>query len=182
VNWETLAHLPQVVIRRHGRFVVADLGARHRTISTSARNGGQTDHVRHLVNHQSCEGAGHDSRFAFITGQGEEAYHDAVCAELGLPGEQTALMGTAADMNYAAVVGKKHEDVAVTAVVTAGVQTNATCAGDPASWDETRFEVDAGLERRLGRSCLEGCRFGFGHEPFRIGAKADAVPDPLRRA
>jgi adenosylcobinamide amidohydrolase len=137
VHWETLAQLPQAVIRRYGRFIVADLTARHRTISTSARNGGQTDDVRHLVNHQSCEGAGHDARFEFITSRGEEAYHDAVCAEIGLPGEQTALMGTAADMNYAAVVVKKHEDVAVTAVVTAGVQTNATCAGDPASWHET---------------------------------------------
>lgn len=137
INWETLARLPQAAIRRHGRFIVADLDAPHRTISTSARNGGQTDHVRHLVNHQSCEGAGHDTRFVFITSQGEEAYHDAVCAEIGRPPDATVAMGTAANMNYAAVVTKQHDDVAVTAVVTAGVHTNATCAGDPASWHET---------------------------------------------
>jgi adenosylcobinamide amidohydrolase len=47
-------------------------------------------------------------------------------------------MGTAANMNYAVVATERDEDVTVTAVVTAGVQTNATCAGDPAGWRETR--------------------------------------------
>jgi adenosylcobinamide amidohydrolase len=137
MTWEILARLPHAAIRRDGRFIVADLAAPHRAISTSRRNGGQTDHVRHLVNHQSCEGAGHDARFAVITADGPEAYHEAVCAEIGLPPDQTAVMGTAANMNYAASVARRHDDVEVTAVVTAGVQTNATCAGDPATWHET---------------------------------------------
>jgi adenosylcobinamide amidohydrolase len=46
-------------------------------------------------------------------------------------------MGTAANMNYAAIVTHEDADVQVTAVVTAGVQTNAVCAGDPAMWRET---------------------------------------------
>ena len=45
-------------------------------------------------------------------------------------------MGTAANMNYAAVVTAEDEGVTVTAVVTAGVQGNACCAGDPAAWRE----------------------------------------------
>ena len=53
-------------------------------MTTSVKNGGQSDVVRHLVNHQSCEGAGHDARFHVITGRGQEAYHDSVCDELGL--------------------------------------------------------------------------------------------------
>ena len=56
----------------------------HLTITTSVKNGGQSDHVRHLVNHQSCEGSGHDARFRVITELGQEAYHDRVCDELGL--------------------------------------------------------------------------------------------------
>jgi adenosylcobinamide amidohydrolase len=136
MNWEILARLPQAAIRRHGRFIVADLNAPHRTMSTSTRNGGQTDHVRYLVNHQSCEGSGHDARFEIISEHGQ-AYHDAMCAEIGLPADQTAMMGTAANMNYAATVATRHADVEVLTVVTAGVQTNATCAGDPATWHET---------------------------------------------
>jgi len=46
-------------------------------------------------------------------------------------------MGTAANMNYATVVQRGDEDVTVTAIVTAGVQGNAACAGDPTTWRET---------------------------------------------
>jgi adenosylcobinamide amidohydrolase len=106
-------------------------------LSTSVRNGGLVDHVRHLLNHQSCEGKGHDARFRVITEHGQEAYHDVVCAEIDLPPDLTAMMGTAANMNYAAVASARDGDVEVVAVVTAGVQSNATCAGDPASWRET---------------------------------------------
>ena len=135
--WETLLTLPVSVVRRYGRFVVADLNEPCLVLSTSARNGGQVGHVRHIVNHQSCEGAGHTERARFITDRGQEVYHDGVCDELGLPSDATVVMGTAANMQYAALSTRQDDDVMVAAVVTAGVQTNATCAGDPAGWRET---------------------------------------------
>src|SRR5688500_2734091 len=137
MHWEELFRQPAAVARRAGRFVVVDLLTPHRVLSTSARNGGQTERLRHLVNHQSCEGKGHDARARLIHEQGQEAYHDAVCAEIGLPAAETAVMGTAASMSYAATAIERDDDVEVTAIVTAGVQTNATCAGDPATWRET---------------------------------------------
>jgi adenosylcobinamide amidohydrolase len=137
MSWDVLARLPQALIRRNGRFIVVDLGVPHRSISTSARNGGQSEGLRHLINHQSCEGAGHDSRFEYIHRRGEHSYHNEVCAEVGVPPDQTALMTTAANMNYVSIVTKRHADVEVMAIVTAGVETNATCAGDPAAWQET---------------------------------------------
>ncbi len=39
-------------------------------------------------------------------------------------------------MNYAAIATQEDRGVEVTAVVTAGVQGNAACAGDPAGWRE----------------------------------------------
>ena len=42
--------------RRFGRYLVVELLAPHRVLSTSAVGGGQRDDVRFLVNHQSCEG------------------------------------------------------------------------------------------------------------------------------
>jgi adenosylcobinamide amidohydrolase len=138
MSWEPLLTTRTAVVRRQGRFVVADLTVPHDVLSTSARNGGQTAHVRHLVNHQSCEGSGHAARAAVITERGQEAYHDAVCEEIGLPPHDTAVMGTAASMHYAAIVIEQDVDVQVAAIVTAGVQSNATCAGDPAAWRETR--------------------------------------------
>ncbi len=135
-GWETLLDRPQALVRRRGRFVVMDLLEAHRVISTSSRNGGQVDHLRHLVNHQSCEGAGHVERYRAISESGHERYDESVCAELALPADATAVMGTAANMSYAVVACEQDGPVEVTAVVTAGVQTNATCAGDPATWRE----------------------------------------------
>ena len=120
--WELLLQRPSFRLSRHGRFVVAELLEPHRVLSTSARNGGQTDSVRYLLNHQSCEGAGHGERHAAVMANGEAAYHDAVCHEAAIPPELAVTMGTAANMNYSTVASETDGDVEVTAVVTAGVQ------------------------------------------------------------
>lgn len=135
-GWEALLDRPHALVRRRGRFLVMDLLEAHRVISTSVRNGGQVERLRHLVNHQSCEGTGHHERYRTISECGQDVYHDALCAELGIPADDTAVMGTAANMNYAVVATEKDASAEVTAVVTAGVQTNAACAGDPATWRE----------------------------------------------
>jgi adenosylcobinamide amidohydrolase len=124
-------------LTRTGRFLIAELRVPHRVISTSARNGGQKDSIRFLVNHQSCEASDHRERHDYIREMGPEAYHDAVCREVSLPPELVAMMGTAANMNYASIVERRNGDLAATAVVTAGVQGNAVCAGDPAQWCES---------------------------------------------
>jgi adenosylcobinamide hydrolase len=143
MNWETIVARPEFRARRSGRYLVAELIEAHRVLSTSSINGGQVDHVRFLLNHQSCEGAGHHEVHRVITEIGYPAYHARVCAEAGVPANETAMMGTAANMHYAALVTEADEDVEVTTLVTAGVEGNATCAGDPAGWRE----MDAGIER-----------------------------------
>ena len=104
MNWELLLRQPSFEVRRSGRFLVADLHGPHQVLSTSARNGGQVDDVRHLLNHQSCEAAAHLERHRVMTEDGLEAYHDTVCAEVAVPPERTVVMGTAANMNYVALV------------------------------------------------------------------------------
>src|SRR5437868_10520545 len=123
MEWELLAGGATYQVRRSGRFVLAELAEPHRVISTSVGNGGQRDDLRFLLNHQSCEGSGHAERHTYILASGQEAYHDAVCAEAGVPSECTASMGTAANMNYVAIVSDTDDDVEVTAVVTGGVQS-----------------------------------------------------------
>jgi adenosylcobinamide amidohydrolase len=132
MDWEVLARLPKAVVKRRGRFIVVDLKEGHRVISTSAINGGETGDLRHLVNHQCCEGKDHNDRFHILVAKGDEFYHETMCAEIELPPARTALMSTAANMNYAACAAHRDDDVEVLAVVTAGVETNAVCAGDPA--------------------------------------------------
>ena len=143
MNWERLLEAPAFDLRRAGRYLVADLKGPHQVVSTSVRHGGGTTDVRWLVNHQSCEGAAHLDRHQVITETGLDGYHDRVCDEAGVPADSTAMMGTAANMNYVAIVREVDEDVAVTAVVTAGVEGNATAAGEPATWRES----DAGMQK-----------------------------------
>lgn len=136
MHWEMLNQNTAFSVRRSGRFLVTELLVPHRVLSTSACNGGQTEHLVYLVNHQSCEGSSHHERGAHMGRLGPERYHESVCAELGLSPESVATMGTAANMNYATVIERGDDDVSVIAIVTAGVQGNASCAGDPATWRE----------------------------------------------
>jgi adenosylcobinamide amidohydrolase len=121
---------------RRGRHLVVSLRAPAVVLSTCSRNGGLRRDIAHLVNHQSCEPVRHQERFELIVGMGEERYHAHVCAELGLEPAHTVVAGTAAAMQYAGVAARTWEDLAVTAIVTAGVSGNAGCAGDPADYDE----------------------------------------------
>ncbi|HUE42146.1 MAG TPA: adenosylcobinamide amidohydrolase [Candidatus Sulfotelmatobacter sp.] len=141
MNGEVLQVAPEFRLVRSGRFLVAELLVPHRVLSTSAKNGGQREGLRWLVNHQSCEGTDHRERHAQITGG--EAYHDSACREIALDPAEVAMMQTAANMNYAAIVAASDLGATVTAIVTAGVHGNAACAGDPASWRE----IETGWEK-----------------------------------
>ncbi len=123
--------------RRGGRFLVVELLAAHRVVSTSAHRGGEQSGLRYLVNHQSCEASGDTERHELISRLGLAAYHREVCAEIGIDPDRTAVMGTAANMACAAHRFAGFEELRVDAFVTAGVSGNAARAGDPASWTET---------------------------------------------
>jgi adenosylcobinamide amidohydrolase len=134
---EELRATAEFRLLRRSRFLIAELLAPHRVLSTSCQQGGESESLRYIINHQSCEGAGHREREAYITGMGLEGYHSAVCREIGIDAQLAASMGTAANMNYAAIREQQDGNLRVTAVVTAGVQGNAACAGDAAGWRET---------------------------------------------
>ena len=122
---------------RAGRYLVTELLAPHRVLSNSSHVGGQRDDLRFLVNHQSCEATGDLERHDLIASAGQVAYHHRVCAELGLNPDETAVLGTAANMAYAAHRTARFDGLRVDAFTTAGVAGNAARAGDPAAWTET---------------------------------------------
>ena len=122
---------------RAGRYLVTELLAPHRVLSNSAHAGGQRDDLRFLVNHQSCEATGDRERHDLIAAAGPVAYHHRVCEELGLDPDKTAVLGTAANMAYAAHRTARFDDLRVDAFTTAGVAGNAARAGDRAAWTQT---------------------------------------------
>ncbi len=134
---EVMHRCASFTLRRGGRFLVAETHEPHRVLSTSAHLGGQRDDLRFLANHQSCQANGDESRIAAIVQAGPVAYHCRVCEEAAIAPDETALMGTAANMAYAAHRWATFEDLRVDSVVTAGVSGNAARAGDPAQWHES---------------------------------------------
>ncbi|MDE0105148.1 MAG: adenosylcobinamide amidohydrolase [Bryobacterales bacterium] len=122
---------------RSGRYFAIALRSRHRVLSTSSYCGGERDEILHIVNHQICEGQGHEARLKSIGTIGQEAYHRRVCAELEVDPDRTVLMGTAANMACLTHRWSDFEDLRADAFVTAGVQGNAATAGDSARWHET---------------------------------------------
>jgi adenosylcobinamide amidohydrolase len=135
-EWETMLRQHEFVLERRGRYIKASLLCPHLVLSTSVVRGGMQTGLCYLVNHQSCEGKDHREIHELHKSLGLEGYHRLVCGDLAIDPEETAAMGTAANMNYASMMVREDEDVKVTAVVTAGVQGNAACAGDPANWRE----------------------------------------------
>jgi adenosylcobinamide amidohydrolase len=133
---DPVAHSSHYQALRKGRYIIVELIGPHQVLSTSAYGGGQRDDLRYLINHQSCEGSGHSERFELLMELGDEGYHRHVCSELELPPEAVALMGTAANMAYAATAEASHAELCVQSIVTAGVEGNAGTAGDPARWHE----------------------------------------------
>jgi adenosylcobinamide amidohydrolase len=156
-------------LHRQGRYLFVAFRRPHLVLSTCRVNGGVSETLTHLANHQSCEGAAHPARYERILGLGARDYHARTCSEAGLPPETTALMGTAANMQCAVVASADAEDLRVTLIATAGVTGNATRAGDPAAWHE---EADGSRPARRGYSAESAAQTGS-----RGPTLADGPPD-----
>ncbi len=107
----------------------------HLVISTCRVNGGLHHGLDCVFNHQSCEPAGHAGKELKTIIARPDEYLLGLCRRYDLP-ENTASLGTAANMNYAAIETETFRDLAVTAICTGGVEGNAGRVGDPASvWE-----------------------------------------------
>ena len=132
-----------VEIHREEKIIYAKFLHPHLVISTCRAAGGLQDGLGYVCNYQSCEPAGHHQRLAPNLWRDAIAYREHTLAPYGLPPESCTTMGTAANMNQAAIVSEQFRDLQVVAIVTGGVEGNAGRAGDPASVYETdnRFET-----------------------------------------
>ncbi len=130
---------PGLEIWRGEKILFGKFLAPHLVLSTCRVNGGLREDLSYVANHQACEpkpfpGERHGCCLAV---RDPEAYHRLVCEYHGLPPQETALLGTAANMTLAGLAQENFplpggEELCVYAVATAGVETNAGRAGDPA--------------------------------------------------
>ncbi len=136
-----------IEINRDEKIIHVKFLQPHRVISTCRLEGGLRDDLEHLYNHQACEPTGHHHKSHKAMTSDPAGYRRIICERHGLLPEKSATLGTAANMNNAAVVSESFRDIEVVAVCTGGVETNAGRIGDPASVYEAegRFEKLGGF-------------------------------------
>jgi adenosylcobinamide amidohydrolase len=160
---------PKFTAARTGKYLVIELKSPHRVLSTSVGTGGQSDTIRYLVNHQSMEPAGDIERHDKIVGMSDQDYLAEIGKELQIDPMKTAMMGTAANINYLSHKRMEYRDLRVDVFVTAGVEGNATRAGDPAGW----YEGDKGMERASTHGTINTILIV--NTPLTPGAQARAI-------
>ncbi|WAI02153.1 adenosylcobinamide amidohydrolase [Methanogenium organophilum] len=124
-------------VYRNGTCIVAVLPPGRTVLSTSWLNGGCRKGLRMVFNHQLSEGS---CRSDDLEGGGIEAYLRLTASRLGFDPDLATGMLTKADMGNAAVATHTFRDLAVTAVITGGIEVNGGRAGDPASFYEENGE------------------------------------------
>lgn len=132
-----------IEIYREEKIVLARFLVPHRVISTCHVAGGMRDDLTHVYNHQSCEPSGHQRAIHRLAVQDPPAYRKVICCRFGLPDQECATLGTAANMRYAAIQQSSFRELQVVALCTGGVESNAGRVGDPA----TVFESNGAFER-----------------------------------
>jgi len=122
-----------VEVERKEKIIIVKFLSPHRIISTCRCDGGISEDKTYIYNHQGCEPHGHHMKaFPSVNQLAPNEFRQFVCERYGLPPEKCHTLGTAANMNNAAIVSEKFRELEVAAVITGGVETNAGRIGDPA--------------------------------------------------
>ncbi len=127
---------------QQGRFIGLQLLTKHRVLSSCSINGGLSDNLEFLVNHQSCDPIPSKQHSDYLNSLTAKQYHQQQCLQLAIPADTSVLLNTAVNINNHALQQLSYKDLTVTVVATAGVESNAVCAGDTTTW----YEADSGIE------------------------------------
>lgn len=108
-------------------------------LSTSQLNSGTNDLYKSVFNqHLSQE------KINYLENHDICEYLKKECENLNIDSDFSTGLITLAEMNHTSIITKSYNNMEVTAISTAGVRTNATRAGDPASYWEDNGEFHFG--------------------------------------
>lgn len=119
-------------VRRFYKGIILDFAGKRKTVSTSVLNGGSREDLAGVFNYNCLAEE-------MAVALHEETYEKELRANaksLGLPPDAVTGLSTAAWMEMASVQRETFRDLEICAVVTGGVDANATRVCDPASYYE----------------------------------------------
>ncbi len=120
-------------VYRYQKSIVIPFNGKRKVLSTAHRNGGYSEELKAVFNHDATQGAGVACTLRADTYQ---EHMKIITEELGLDAEYTAGITTAAAMENVAIKTASYQDLSVTAIVTGGIEVNGGRVGDPTTWHE----------------------------------------------
>lgn len=131
-------------VNRYEKMIVISFKQPRKVLSTSVLNGGYREDLTAVFNHDCSTG---NNTCCALRAPTYEEHMRLEAKELGFDPETVTGMGTAAQMENAAIKILKHEGLTVTAIVTGGVEVNGGRVGDPADYFQP---VDKGILPKPG--------------------------------
>lgn len=126
-------------VHRYQKSIVIPFKDKRKVLSTAPSNGGYREDLKWVFNQDANPGAGMACKLKAPTYR-EHMYM--IAGELGLDGDYTAGISTAASMENVAIKTEVFDEVTVTAIVTGGIEVNGGRAGDPASFYEKKGKFE----------------------------------------
>ena len=119
--------------------IFVKFNSKRNTISNSILNGGINNDLKYLFNHHLSQ-----ETLDYLENHDLKEYLIKHCADLNFDFRFSCGLVTLALMKNLSIVTKKHNNLEVTAITTAGVRVNAVRAGDDSSYWEENGEFHAG--------------------------------------
>ena len=119
--------------------IFVKFNSKRNAISNSILNGGINNNLKYIFNHHLSQ-----ENLDYLENHDLRKYLIKHCDDLNFDFKQSSGLVTLALMKNLSIVTKKHNDLEVTAITTAGVRVNAVRAGDDSSYWEENGEFHAG--------------------------------------
>lgn len=126
-------------VYRYNKSVIIKFVGKRAVLSTGIINGGYTEHLTSVFNNDAKTAPGMGCQLKAPT---YKEHMEIISKEMGLDPYCTTGLGTAADMENMCIVQEKYENLTVTALVTAGIETNGGRVGDEAAYIENNGKVE----------------------------------------
>lgn len=126
-------------VYRQYKNIVIKFSGKRAVLSTGILNGGYSEVLTSIFNHDAKTAPGMGCQ---LRAPSYLEHMKIIAEEMGLNTEETTGIGTAADMENVSIVEKKYKNLSVTALVTAGIETNGGRVGDPASYIEENGKTE----------------------------------------
>lgn len=120
-------------VYRYQKSIVIPFNGKRKVLSTAHLNGGYSEELKAVFNHDATQGAGVACKLRAETYQ---EHMKLITEELGLEADYTAGITTAASMENVAIKTVAYKNLSVTVIVTGGIEVNGGRVGDPTTWYE----------------------------------------------